>query len=82
MKKYLVYLDDGKSVYKIAVPAKNEAMARKYVEGNGEIIVVKDITADYQISLEKIATALNEAHFAETEIDLIIRCLAINDIAR
>ena len=52
MKKYMVYLDDGRDCYKVAVPAANEKAARKYVEGNGEVIAVKDISEDYPISLD------------------------------
>lgn len=44
MKKYMVYLDDGKDCFKAAIPATNEKAARKYVEGNGEVTAVKDIT--------------------------------------
>lgn len=42
MKKYMVYLDDGKDCFKVAVPAVNEKAARKYVEGNGEVIAVRE----------------------------------------
>lgn len=81
MKKYMVYMDDGRDCFKVAVPAKTEKEARKYVEGNGEVISVKDITTDFPISLEKIADALKMAHFGQIEIDLITRCLSFNDIA-
>lgn len=80
MKKYMVYLDDGRDCYKVAVPAANEKAARKYVEGNGEVIAVKDITDDYPISLDKVVQALRNAQFGQTEIDLITRCLSFNDI--
>lgn len=81
MKKYMVYLDDGRDCYKVDVPAANEKAARKYVEGNGEVIAVKDITDDYPISLDKVVQALRNAQFGQTEIDLITRCLSFNDIA-
>lgn len=81
MKKYMVYIDDGKDCFKVAVPAKNETAARKYVEGNGEVIAVKDITGDFPISLDKVSEALNNVHFGKTEIDLIVRCLSLNSIA-
>ena len=58
MKKYMVYMDDGRDCFKVAVPANNEKAARKYVEGNGEVIAVKDITEDFPISLDKVAQAL------------------------
>ena len=61
MKKYMVYMDDGRDCFKVAVPANNEKTARKYVEGNGEVIAVKDITEDFPISLDKVAQALKNA---------------------
>ena len=81
MKKYMVYLDDGRHCFKAAIPAANEKAARKYVEGNGEVIAVKDITEDFPISLDKVAQALKNAQFGQIEIDLITRCLSFNDIA-
>lgn len=81
MKKYMVYMDDGRDCFKVAVPAVSEKAARKYVEGNGEVIAVKDITDDYPISLDKVVQALRNAQFGQTEIDLITRCLSFNDIA-
>lgn len=80
MKKYMIYMDDGKNCFKIAVPAKNEKAAREYVKGNGEIIAVKDVTEDFPISAEKVANALFSANFGEIEMDLIIRCLQMNNI--
>ena len=59
MKKFMVYMDDGKDCFKAAVPAENEQAARKYVEGNGEVIAVKDVSAEWWISLDKIAQALD-----------------------
>ena len=81
MKKYMVYMDDGKSCFKVAVPAKTEKAAREYVKGNGEIIAVKDVTEEFPISAEKVANALFSANFGEIEMDLIIRCLQMNNIA-
>ena len=72
MKKYMVYMDDGRDCFKVAVPANNEKAARKYVEGNGEVISVKDVTKDFPISLDKVAQALKNAQFGQIEIDLII----------
>lgn len=66
------------STYFLAV---NEKAARKYVEGNGEVIAVKDITEDFPISLDKVVQALKNAQFGQIEIDLITRCLSFNDIA-
>lgn len=76
-----MYMDDGHDCFKIAVPAKDEKTARKYVEGNGEVIAVKDATNDFPISLDKVADALKNARFGQIEINLITRCLSFNDIA-
>lgn len=81
MKKYMVYVDDGNSCYKVAVPAVDEDAAREYVAGNGEIIAVKDVTSDYPISLDYVNQALRDARFGQTEIDYITRCLLFNGIA-
>lgn len=80
-KKYSVYIDNGHSFLKAAIPARNEAEARKYVEGNGEVIAVKEITEDFPISVEKVAAALSRYGFGQTEIDLITRTLLMTNIA-
>jgi len=80
MKKYMVYLDDGKNAYKVAIPAKDEKVAREYVQGNGEVIAVKDVTQNYPISADKVADALKNASFGQIEIDLITRALQQIDI--
>ena len=75
LKKYMVYMDDGHACFKCAIPAKSEKDAREYVQGNGEVIAVKDVTNDFPISASKVFDALKNANFGETEIDLIIRTL-------
>lgn len=82
MKKYMVYMDDGRDCFKAAIPANSENEARKYVEGNGEVLAVKNVTEDYPISLEKVTQALRNAQFGPDEIEFITRCLDFNDIAR
>ena len=81
MKKYFVYLDDGKDVYKIAIPAETEEKARQFVNGNGEVIAVKEIT-DCTIEAEKVADALiSSQQFDDVQTDLIIRALSSIGIA-
>ena len=80
MRKYIVYLDDGKDCYKVAVPALNEKEACKVVEGNGEVIAVKDITNDCHISASRVSEALEVTDFSGIEIDLILRALQIVNI--
>lgn len=81
MKKYMLYLDDGHDVFKVFVPAKNEKMAREFVKGNGEVVAVKDVTEDYLISADKVASALRNACFGKAEIDFILRSLVEFNIA-
>lgn len=75
MKKFMVYLDDGKDCYKLAIPAKNEKEAREYVAGNGEVIAVKDVTEEFYISRDKVSDALKLSHFGDFEIDFCVRAL-------
>ena len=79
MKKYVVYIDDGEKCYKMAIPATSKASAKKYVQGNGDIISIEE-TQCY-ISLEKVAQALIKANFGEMEVDFITRTLSQTDIA-
>ncbi len=81
MKKYFVYLDDGKECFKVAVPAKDVAAAKKFVQGNGEIVAIKDVTDEYPISADKVHDALTKAGFGDVEIQLIVRTLTTTNIA-
>lgn len=80
MNKYMVYVDDGYNVMKIAVPAHNEEEAKEYVKGSGEIIAVKDASEQYPIDANYLAEVLDESGFGEIEKDLIIRALEITGI--
>ncbi len=75
-EKFIVYIDDGENVYKIAVAAVSEDAAKAFCAGNGEIIAVRNVTKDYPISLDKVHDALENARFGEYEIDFICRALA------
>lgn len=81
MKKYMVYMDDGRDCFKVAIPAVSEKAAVKYVQGNGEVIAVKNITEEYPISVDAVADALKRAGFGEVEMMLIIRTLTSTEIA-
>lgn len=80
-KQYMIYMDDGHSVFKISVPAPNEKTAIEYAKGNGEIITVKDVSADHPISIEKVREALQNSMLGEIEINLILRVLEITSVA-
>lgn len=81
MRKYMVYIDAGQDTMKIAVPAENAKAAKKYAEGNGEIIAVKDVTDDFPIRADYVADALKAAGFGAVETDLIVRTLTSTLIA-
>lgn len=72
-RKYIVYLDDGYSVYKIAIAAACEEAAVKWYSGNGEVIAVKDVTEDYPIDANRVSKALMDAGFSGNEKDWIVR---------
>ena len=76
MKKYFVYLDDETDVYRIAVPAVSEEAAREYVAGNGEVVAVKEVTNDFNMSAESVAKALKNDGWAEAEVDFVTRALS------
>ena len=75
MKKYMVYLEDSENVYKIAVPADSEQEAIEFCRGNGDLVAVKDVTEEYQISEDKITKALLNSGFGRIETDFVIRAL-------
>lgn len=77
-KHYVVYLDDGENAYKVHIPAESEKKAREYVNGNGDVIAIKqgERTGECPISLGLIADALERSHFGQMEIDLITRALS------
>lgn len=78
MKKltvYNVYLDDGKSVFRVTVPAASKKEAADYVQGNGDVVAIKP--ADLQgIDLDALADTLKRAQWGQMEIDIITRALA------
>lgn len=77
MKVFKVYVDDGKAVFKILVPAFTKKDVENYVAGSGEIISVTE-TFDYPLPLanERISFALKEQCFGEPEIEIITRALS------
>lgn len=74
-RKYFVYLDDGRNVFKVAIAAVSEEAAKAWCAGNGEVIAVRDVTEDYPISADKVRDALRKACFGKFEQDFIVRAL-------
>ena len=74
MTVYTVYLDDGRDCHKITVPAFTKADAIKYVEGNGEVIAIKESELQ-DINLDYLANTLANNVWGQMEIDVITRVL-------
>lgn len=74
MKKlYRVIAEDRDNAYKLYIPANSKRDAEKWANGNGEIIDVRDVTADFPISIDKVVDALKTAGFGQIECDIIMR---------
>lgn len=74
-RKFFVYIDDGKSACRVAVSADSTESAEKYVEGNGDVITIRDVTSKFQITAYDVAKALLESGMDETKVDFIITAL-------
>lgn len=81
-RKYFVYIDDGKDVYRVKVPAICEDAARAFCRGNGEIVAVKDVTDDVRISAEEVCNALLAGGVDDTKVHFIIRVLQEFEIVK
>lgn len=81
MKKYIVYIDDGRKTHRLPTPATSMKKARQCWEGNGDIVCVKELK-DYDIPLADVRKALYDyGFFCEDEIDFIARTLLFSGIA-
>ena len=61
MKKltvYNVYLDDGKSVFRVTVPAASKKEAADYVQGNGDVVAINPAPVQ-GIDLHRLAFCLH-----------------------
>ncbi len=84
MKKlhvYDVYCDDGVDVFKILVPAENKKAAENYVQGNGEVIAIKDSPLQ-DIDCDCLADTLRRNGWGQAEISLITRALRMAGLER
>jgi hypothetical protein len=76
MKKWTVYsviTEDLTNAYKMLIPAPDKKAAEKYVEGNGEIVSVKE--TDWDIDVDCLADTLKRNGWGQAEIDIITRTL-------
>ena len=88
MRKYIVYVDDGSTCHRIAVPAASEIDARNATDWNGtplakigEIVSVRDVTERYRIDADDVYDALESAHFGKEKIEFVIKTLLKENIA-
>jgi len=74
MTVYSVYMDDSYDTYKVTVPAESKKAAMKYVEGNGEVVAIKESELQ-DIDIECLATTLRNNGWGQMEVDVITRTL-------
>lgn len=75
LKIYDVYLDDSVNVFKVTVPAVDEATAIDYVRGNGIVISVKE-DSDYRVDMHKLSCVLAE-HYDMRDRLIIQRIISV-----
>lgn len=75
LKVYDVYMEDTTNVYKITVPAENKKDAVNFVEGNGDVVTVKESSLQ-DIDLGFLSFTLRNGGWGQAEIDVITRTLA------
>lgn len=75
MKIFKVYLDDGRNVFKVRVPAFDEKQAIDYCEGNGEIVAVKEETEFPGVSCDWLVSQLKKTDMTADEQLLISRMI-------
>lgn len=83
MKIYEIILESGNDICKVFVPAENAKKARIYVQGNGEVVRIKE-SAEYtnnKISIDAIEDALRVGGFGDIEVTIITRALTQINIA-
>lgn len=71
MKLFECIVDDGESVFKTTVPAKNKKELLSVWGGNGSFEKIKDVTSDYPISISSLRDAIS-SKFGKEETELII----------
>lgn len=81
LRKYVVYLEDEEFVYKVYVPAENEQGAKDFCQGNGEVLLAKDITETMVINNDDVEAALLQYGFTADKIQLIKWTLQTTGIA-
>ena len=75
MRIFTVYLEDRDDCFKRLIPAENEEAAIEQVNGNGEVIAIKDSTSENRIDTPELWKILEKAGYDEKKIYLIDRLL-------
>lgn len=75
IRAYKVIFEDRDNVYREFIPATTSAEAQRFIEGNGEVITISDVTKDCPISETAVDEALRKAGFENKEVDLIRRMI-------
>ena len=83
---YQVYLDDGSdNVIKVLIPAVSEDDALDWVEGNGEVVAVKDVTDEHLFSeqmLHEMTRALHADGYSPRTANIITRLIEQTGLAK
>lgn len=74
-KVYEVYMDDGRDVFKVIIPAESKQAATKAVAGNGEVVKIKESTLVPNIDCNKLAETLRQNAWGDAEIQVITRVI-------
>lgn len=74
--KYEVIIDDGQSVFKAYVPGLSEKDVTAKWSGNGEIVRIKDVSAEYLPDAARVRDDLAKMGYGAAEQDFIYRILS------
>lgn len=81
-KVYDVYMDDGRDVFKVVIPAESKQAATKAVAGNGEVVKIRESTLVPNIDCNALADTLRRNAWGDAEIQVITRTLAAVGLER
>ena len=81
LNKYLVYIDNGKQTTSKALTATSKKSVMKALEGQGEVVAVKNLTEDHPLKADTIREVLQASgKFDKLELDWIIHALTMTGI--
>lgn len=75
-------MDDGRDCFKVTVPAQTKQGAIDYVNGNGEIIAIRESESLKDIDVDCLAETLRLNSWGQMEIDVITRLITICGLRR